>query len=278
MKAKMLSYTRQDSPIHRLTGAVKLLFFVLWCVTAMITYDTRCLLAMFVFSLAVFKISKVKFRNFSFVLYLILFFMLLNQLAVYLFSPAEGVKIYGTSHELFHFAGRYNLTAEQLFYQFNILLKYFTVIPMALLFLLTTDPSEFAASLNRIGVSYRISYAVSIAMRYIPDIQRDFQNIAFAAQARGIDMSKKEKLGARIKNVSAVLMPLILTSLQRIETISAAMELRAFGHGRTRTWYNARPFAKGDFLALVLIVAISAGSTLLTFYDGTRFYNIFLNR
>jgi len=199
----------------------------------------------------------------------------LNQAAIYLFSPAEGVKIYGTSHEWFHIAGRYNVTGEQVFYQFNILLKYGTVIPMALLFLLTTDPSEFAASLNRVGVSYKIAYAVGIAMRYIPDVQRDFHNISFAAQARGIDMSKKEKFGRRIKNALAVIMPLILTSLQRIESISAAMELRAFGHQPKRSWYRARPFGKGDYAALALIVAIAAGALLLTFYDGSRFYNIY---
>jgi len=275
MKVKMLAYSKQDSPIHRLTGATKLVFFVLWSVTAMITYDTRCLVAMFLFSLVMFKLSKVKFREYSFVLYLILFFLLLNQLAVYLFSPAEGVQIYGTSHELLHIAGRYNVTAEQLFYQFNILLKYSTVIPMALLFLLSTDPSEFAASLHRVGVNYRVAYAVAIAIRYIPDIQRDFHNISFAAQARGIDMSRKEKLGRRIKNVSAVLLPLIMTSLQRIETISAAMELRGFGRGKARSWYSARPFARGDFVAVVLIAVIAAGTTALTFYDGTRFFNIF---
>ena len=33
------------------------------------------------------------------------------------------------------------------------MLKYFATIPMALLFILTTEPSEFAASLNRLGIS-----------------------------------------------------------------------------------------------------------------------------
>lgn len=275
MRARMLTYTNLDSPIHRLTGVTKLIFFIFWSVTAMITYDTRSLLAMFLFSLVIFKISKVRFRDFSFVLYLILFFLLLNHLAIFAFSPTEGVRIYGTRHDLFHIAGPYTVTAEQLFYQFNITLKYFTVIPMALLFLLTTDPSEFAASLNRIGVSYKIAYAVSIAMRYIPDIQRDFQNISFAAQARGIDLSGKEKLRKRVKNVFAILTPLIFTSLERIETISAAMELRGFGHKRKRTWYSSRPFAKSDYAAIVLILVIMAASTVLTFYDGTRFYSIF---
>ncbi len=63
---------------------------------------------------------------------------------------------------------------------------------MALFFILATNPSEFAASLNKIGVSYKISYSVSIALRYIPDIQREYHDISFAQQARGIDMSKKK--------------------------------------------------------------------------------------
>ncbi|WP_127532820.1 energy-coupling factor transporter transmembrane component T family protein [Paenibacillus kobensis] len=275
MKARMLTYTRQNSPVHRLTGAAKLIFFAAWSVTAMITYDTRSLLAMLLFSLVVFRLSKVRFRDYSFVLYLILFFFALNHLAIFLFSPLEGVSIYGTRHDLFPIAGRYVVTEEQLFYQFNIALKYVTVIPMALLFILTTDPAEFAASLNRVGVSYRIAYAVSIAMRYIPDIQRDYENIAFSAQARGIDISRKERLTRRVRNVIGILMPLILTSVQRIETVSAAMELRGFGQRRKRTWYNGCPFTARDYMAVALIAAIVIGSAWLTFRDGTRFYNPF---
>lgn len=30
----------------------------------------------------------------------------------------------------------------------------------------------FAASLNSIGISYKVGYSVAIALRYIPDIQR----------------------------------------------------------------------------------------------------------
>lgn len=273
MKVRMIGYTERNSPIHRLTGAAKLIFFLCWSVSAMVTYDTRCLLVLFVLGLLLFRLSRVKLAEYSFVLMLILIFLALNHLAIFLFSPLEGVKIYGSRHDWFHIAGPYTVTYEQVFYQFNILLKYLTVIPMALLFLLTTDPSEFAASLNRIGVSYRIAYAVSIALRYIPDVQRDFRDIAWAAQARGIDLSRKERLGKRMKNMLAILMPLILTSLERIETISAAMELRGFGSGSRRTWYNARPLTAADVAAIVLAVVLSAATMIITFYDGTRFYS-----
>lgn len=275
MRANMLTYTSQDSPVHRLTGATKLILFVVWSVTGMITYDTRCLIAMLLFSLLAFKISKVQFQDFAFVLYFILFFFMLNQIAIFIFSPLEGVRIYGTRHDLVHIIGRYTVTWEQLFYQFNIALKYAVVIPMALLFLLTTNPSEFAASLNRIGVNYKIAYSVSLALRYIPDIQRDYENISFSAQARGIDISRKEKLFKRLKNIVSILMPLILSSIERIENISTAMELRGFGTKSKRTWYNSRPFSKNDYIALFIFTMIAGLTMVLTFYDGSRFYNIF---
>lgn len=271
----MLTFTKQDSPIHRLTGATKLILFIVWSVTGMITYDTRCLIVMLLFSLIAFRVSKVQFQDYAFVLYFILIFFVLNHIAIFIFSPLEGVKVYGSRHDIVHLVGRYTVTYEQLFYQLNIALKYAVVIPMALLFLLTTNPSEFAASLNRIGVNYKIAYSVSLALRYIPDIQRDYENISFSAQARGIDISRKEKLPKRLKNIISILMPLILTSIERIENISTAMELRGFGTNRKRTWYSSRPFSRNDYIALILFALIATSSTVITFYDGSRFYNIF---
>ncbi|MEK4238988.1 energy-coupling factor transporter transmembrane component T family protein [Paenibacillus sp. FSL H7-0714] len=275
MKATMLTFTKQDSPIHRLTGATKLILFIVWSVTGMITYDTRCLIVMLLFSLIAFRVSKVQFQDYAFVLYFILIFFVLNHIAIFIFSPLEGVKVYGSRHDIVHLVGRYTVTYEQLFYQLNIALKYAVVIPMALLLLLTTNPSEFAASLNRIGVNYKIAYSVSLALRYIPDIQRDYENISFSAQARGIDISRKEKLPKRLKNIISILMPLILTSIERIENISTAMELRGFGTNRKRTWYSSRPFSRNDYIALILFALIAISSTVITFYDGSRFYNIF---
>lgn len=272
----MIGYSDIDSPIHKLTGASKLIALIIWAVASMITYDTRVLLGMFVISIIVFKISKVKFKQVSFVLYFILVFLLLNNIAIFIFSPYEGVQIYGSRNDLFKIAGPYTITAQQLFYQFNITLKYFSIIPMALLFMVATNPSEFAASLNKIGVSYKIAYSVSIALRYIPDVQRDYQDISFAQQARGIDMSKKEKLTKRIKNSASILMPLIFSSLDRIEAISSAMELRAFGSNKKRTWYNGRPFKLGDYITILVVSIILIIAIMATISNGGRFYNPFI--
>ena len=276
MNTEMLSYIKKNSPIHKLTGATKLICFLLWTIAAMITYDTRVLIGLFIAGIIVFKISKIKFEDVSFILYFILFFLLLNALLIFVFSPYQGVEIYGSRTDLFHLIGPYTVTKEQLFYELNVILKYFATIPMALLFILTTDPSEFAASLNKIGVSYKVAYTVSIALRYIPDVQRDYKDISFAQQARGIDLSSKEKLSQRIKNSAAILMPLIFSSLERIYKISLAMELRAFGNNKKRTWYNSRKFGKIDYISIVILLMIVAISIAMVKVNGSRFYNPFI--
>ena len=272
----MLEYSEINSPIHKLTGATKLICLVIWALASMVTYDTRILVVMVICSIAIFKISKVEFKTVSFVFYLILVFLLINNIAIFLLSPLEGTYIYGSRTDLFHIAGPYTVTTEQLFYQLNITLKYFAIIPMALLFIVATNPSEFAASLNKIGVNYKIAYSVAIALRYIPDVQRDYQEISFAQQARGIEMSNKENLFNRIKSSAAIIMPLVFSSLERIETISSAMELRAFGNGKSRTWYSGRKFEKRDYIAILLVSIIFITAMIMTIKNGSRFYNPFI--
>ena len=272
----VLNSLPRDSLVHRLTGTTKLAFFLLFTFASMITYDTRVLVGLMLVSFAAFRVSRIRLREVRFMLVFMLVFLVLNDLCIYLFSPEQGVQIYGTRHEIAHLFWRYTITWEQLFYLLNISLKYFVALPVAILFVSATNPSEFAASLNRIGVSYRVGYSVAIALRYIPDIQRDYHSISQAQQARGVELGKKEKLLARMKNSVNILLPLILSSLARIDTISNAMELRGFGKRKKRTWYVARPFARNDYLVLGLGVLLLVLSLVITFWDGDRFYNPFL--
>lgn len=271
-----LSYIKKNSPIHKLTGSTKFIFFLVWSLAAMITYDTKVLIGMFLLGVVFFRMSKLTWKDIRFAVLFMVWLIALNLIALFLFSPEQGVGIYGTRTEIVHLFWRYSIIAEEMFYLFNFMMKYLAVIPAALLFILTTDPSEFAASLNKIGVSYKVGYSVAIALRYIPDIQRDFREISQAQQARGIDLSKKDKMVDRLKNSAAILFPLVLSSLDRIEVISNAMELRGFGKNKKRTWIVERPFKKADYVAIGIAVCAMVISMLFIFLNGGRFYNPFV--
>lgn len=276
MGTKLLTYEKKDTWIDALCGVTKLVFFLCWSITSMMTYDTRILALMLVLSLIIFKVSKTRWDQVGTVFKFILFFLCINVLAIFLFSPGQGSLIYGSSTPIFTLTSRYVITKEQLFYELNIILKYFTIVPSVFIFIVTTNPSEFAASLNRIGISYNIGYSISLALRYIPDVQDDFRKIKNAQMARGIEMSDKGKFMDRIKHTAAIIFPLVFTSMGRIDTISNAMELRGFGKHKKRTWYMARKLQKNDYIVLIVSILFMVVALGITYADGSRFYNPFL--
>lgn len=276
MKAKLFDYIDRDNFIFNLSGLTKLVCFLFMTFAVMFSYDIRYILFVMVLSAVFFKISGKEFKQIKLMSIYVAIFLLINFLLTYLFSPQYGTEIYGTTHELFRFNSRYTVTVEQLLYQITKTTKYASVVPMGMIFLLTTNPSEFAASLNRVGCNYKGAYALSLTLRYFPDMIRDYQDIALAQQSRGLDLSKKEKLSVRIKNIMNICVPLIFSTLDRIELISNAMDLRGFGKHKKRTWYVAKPLRKSDWCSVVFCMLVFLGSLCrTTFVNGSRFWNPF---
>jgi len=277
MKDKLFDYVERDNWVFALSGVTKLICFLLLSASVMFTYDIRSILVVMVLSFTVLRISGITFRQIRGMLWAVILFLVVNFILTFVFDPTYGVEIYGTRHELFHIAGRYVVTLEQALYQITKFFKYGAVIPLGMLFLLTTDPSEFAASLNGIKVSYKAAYALALTLRYFPDTIRNYNDISIAQQSRGLDLSKKEKLGTRIKNVMNICVPLIFSTMDRIDVISNAMDLRSFGKHKKRTWYAKKPMAKLDYICIgVCCVILLAVILIATFINHGRFWNPFI--
>jgi energy-coupling factor transport system permease protein len=277
IKMKLFSYNSVDTSIHRLSGLTKLLCFLFLTFAVMYSYDLRVVLLVMLFSFIVLWISKIKFSQIRTMVIYVLIFIITNAIISFFFSPEFGVEIYGTRHEIVRLFGNVYLTQEQLLYQVTKLFKYASVIPFGMIFLLTTNPSEFASSINGVGIHYKAAYSVALTLRYFPDIQRDYRDISLAQQARGLDLSHKAKFKDRFKNALLIIIPLIFSTLDRIELISNAMDLRGFGKGKKRTWYTSKKLDKQDIFAIALSALIFTGSLCVSaFINHSRFYNPFI--
>ena len=277
MKDKLFDYVERDNWVFNLSGVTKLICFLLLSASVMFTYDIRTILVVMALSFTVLRVSGITFRQIRGMLWAVILFLVVNFVLTFVFNPTYGTEIYGTYHEVFRFSNRYVVTLEQGLYQITKFFKYGAVIPLGMLFLLTTNPSEFAASLNGVGVSYKASYALALTLRYFPDTIRNYNDISIAQQSRGLDLSKKEKLGVRIKNVMNICVPLIFSTMDRIDVISNAMDLRAFGKHKKRTWYAKRPLGKIDYICIgVSAVILLAVILIATFINHGRFWNPFI--
>ncbi len=276
MKAKLFDYVERKNVIYNLSGVTKLLCFLLLTAAVMFSYDIRAIALIMALSIVFLKMSQIQFRQVRLMLLYVLLFLVLNFVLTFVFSPTYGVEIYGTEHVLFRIFGRYVVTSEQLLYQATKTLKYASVVPLGIIFFLSTNPSELAASISRAGVSYKAAFAFSLTLRYFPDLIRDYQDIAAAQQSRGLDLSKKEKLGKRVKNILNIATPLVFSTLERIETISNTMDLRGFGKEKKRTWYAAKPLRRNDYIAISIALALLLGTIALSiFVNHSKFWNPF---
>ena len=273
----IFNYNDADTFIHRLSGLSKLIAFLALTSAVMLSFDIRVIMGVMAFSLIVLKFAKITFSQIKFIIIYVSFFLVMNLFLTFLFEPEYAVGIYGTRNVMFEIWGRYTVTQEQLFYQFTKMMKYASVIPLGIIFLYTTNPSEFAASINRIGVPYKAAYAFSLTLRYFPDIQREYINISRTQQARGLNISKETGVIHRLKYGILTVFPLIFSTIDRIENISNAMDLRGFAKFKKRTWYNAKKLNKQDLICIILTVSILAGSILVSiFINGSKFYNPFI--
>ena len=273
MKAKLFDYVERHNAVYDLSGVTKLLCFLLLTAAVMFSYDIRAIAVIMVLSLVFLRMSQIQFRQIKLMLIYVLVFLVFNFILTFVF----GTQIYGTEHVLFRLFGRYVVTSEQMLYQVTKTLKYASVVPLGIIFFLSTNPSELAASINRAGVGYKAAFAFSLTLRYFPDLIRDYQDISAAQQCRGLDLSKKEKLGKRIKNILNITIPLVFSTLERIEIISNTMDLRGFGKEKKRTWYAAKPMKRNDAIALsIALVLFLATVALSVFVNHSKFWNPFV--
>jgi energy-coupling factor transport system permease protein len=273
---KLFNYSFEDTIIHRLSGLTKLLCFMALTGVVMYVYDIRVFIVILIFSFAALRMARIKIKDLRFIFIYVGAFLILNLVLSFIFAPNFGPEIYDSYTLWFPIVGKYDVTYEQAFYQVTKLFKYSSVIPLGILFLFTTDPSEFASSLSAIYIPYKFSFAVSLTLRHFPDIQKEYEDISKAQQARGLDISRKTSFWHRFKNAVATMIPLIFSSLEKIDVITNAMHLRGFSKYKTRTWYSRRNIQRIDYVALVVCYGMAAAALYVAiFINHGRFYNPF---
>lgn len=266
-----ISYIDTKSPLHALNGITKFVLFMAWVTVVLTTFDLRLISALIVAGLLMLKMTRVPFSVYKPLLIGTASVLMMNALFMFALAPQQGTEYMGSTTVLLPL-GHYSITQETIFYLLTVTLKYFSMFPIALVFVFTTHPTEFSASLNRMGVPYKIAYAVSLTLRYLPEVKKDFVNIMHAQQARGLDISKNTPIFARMQNVAKILGPLIFSSLDRADEISNAMTLRGFGRHKSRTWYSQRALNNIDKCTLFITTLIVIGAIAKRMTDKQLFW------
>lgn len=145
-------------------------------------------------------------------------------------------------------------------YAISMILRISIMVSAFSIFFLTVDPNDLALSLISMKVPYEYAFSFSLAFRFVPTIAIEAQNIQDAQQSRGYEMQTSGFIN-QIKNLFPLLVPLIICSIKRAFNVAEALESRAFGSQKERTFLYTIKYSIKDwfftlYLLLFLILAI----------------------
>jgi energy-coupling factor transport system permease protein len=149
---------------------------------------------------------------------------------------------------------------ESLYYSVGRTLILLSLVMEGMIFLSTTRYEELTLGLIRLGLPYRVGFAISTAFRMIPMIVASAYAVAQAQRARGLDLDSGTVV-KRVKKYLPLLVPVFLSMIRSTNTFVMALESRGFGARKRRTFYLRIGFGRKDVLCIACLVLLFAAAT-----------------
>ena len=125
----------------------------------------------------------------------------------------------------------------------------------------TTDSRDLMVSLARAGIPYRYAFAVFLAMRFLPLIQREVDAVQAAHAIRG--RAARSGLMHRLRLWQRYMFTVLVNGLRKAETTATALECRAFGSYPDRTYTKDVPNSKFGGVLVVVFALLAVGLVLI---------------
>ncbi|MFW6141838.1 MAG: energy-coupling factor transporter transmembrane component T family protein [Candidatus Saliniplasma sp.] len=133
--------------------------------------------------------------------------------------------------------------------------RFFLLITMSWIFVGTTEPKDLASGLANIGIPYRYSFLLILAMRFAPIFQFELSNVQQAQKIRGLKIDKGLK--GLIKSIRYTTLPLLFSALSKVNTLASSMEGRGFGAYKKKTFLHPVKFTLWDAVLIALFILFS---------------------
>jgi len=150
----------------------------------------------------------------------------------------------------------------QLFWRFSVESMTFAIARTMLMILMistgmilitSTRNEELVNGMIRLGMPYRVGFAISTALRLVPTIVSSTVTISQAQRSRGLDLESGNLL-ERLKKFMPLLVPVFISTIRSTNIFGMALESKGFGASDKRTFYLVFEMKKADYIVLVFAI------------------------
>ncbi len=238
-------YIDNNSFIHRLDPRTKIITFLLTFVAILLFEDPVWMLPV-TFLVILQLVVSGSLKNLRRIRYILIVLTISSLVLWSLFS--RGVT------PLFGF-----LTVEAFTFAIARTMLMILMISTGMILISTTRTEELVLGMIRLGMPYRVGFAISTALRLVPTIVSSTLTISQAQQSRGLNL-QSGGLIARIRKFLPLLVPVFISSIRSTNIFGMALESKGFGARENRTFYLQLKMSRADWVILAFSAVFIAVS------------------
>jgi len=141
------------------------------------------------------------------------------------------------------------------------ILRLIILIAILDIFFFTTDPDNFILTLESLNLPLSISLSFALALRFIPTMLIQINEIVEAQISRGLQLDRGNFL-KRIRNYIPIIVPLVILSIKRSIEVAESLEVRGVHPNAPRTRYVELRFTSRDYIYLMINIAVVASISI----------------
>ncbi len=132
--------------------------------------------------------------------------------------------------------GMGKIALEGILFALLLSLRLLAMVVVLPLVNMTTPVHIFSLGLVRMGLPYRLAYTTTTALNLIPLLQAEANVIVDAQRLRALQVFEKGRFLDKLKAYPPLITPLVIGAMRRAQLIAVAMDSRAFGATKNRTY------------------------------------------
>ncbi len=274
-------YVKKDTPLDRMNPLVKLFYMALALLVVIQVWNTESISLLIIWigiATVWWIVGKVELRNLGFLLKLLTF------LFVFLFIVQGMTYRFGDQTILFKFfdwpiidadtglavTNYGEMTVGGILYGLLIALRVVSVVTVIPIFTMTSSIARITAAFARIRVPQKMAFMFMTAFRFVPLVQESMDSIIEAQKIRGFDLDQASYFDKIRRAYIPIITPLLLLMFRRAMDLEVAINARAFGARKDRTFVQDISFKTRDYLG-ILVVLGSFGLMMYLLYFETTF-------
>jgi energy-coupling factor transport system permease protein len=155
-------------------------------------------------------------------------------------------------------------------------------VSTSMLILVSTDVGDFTWAFERFGAPPHVGFALTAAMRFLPDMISRTTLVLRAVELRGYDLSRPrwfqvlkwpDYIGRICRCAALIAVPLLVGTLRGTTTMAMVADARGFGARRRRGSLHAHQLTATDVTGYVILVMLVVTALVLShFHIGARAY------